>query len=603
VSATQFEPDLRDINFVLFDQLDIQNCLSEIPAYADFDEDTYRATIEEAARIATEVLAPLNAAGDRKGCRFDGEGNVVTPMGFQNAWNTVAEGGWIAPAADPEFGGVGLPPVISMAVNELFTGACMTFQMYPGLTAAAGRMVQKFAPGPMRQPYAEKLFTGQWAGTMCLTEAGAGSSVGDNRCKATRTDEPGVYLLEGEKLFISNADQDLTENIIHLILARAPGAPEGIKGLSLFLCPKVLVNDDGSLGERNGAFVVGIEEKMGIHASATCTLALGADRPCKAWIVGEEGQGIKIMFHMMNEARIGVGIQGMALGAAAYNYARAYANERVQGTSLRNLKDPNAQRVTIVNHPDVRRMLMNMKVQVETMRSLCYRLAHRSVMAECTDDPAEAQRLQNTVDLLVPILKAHCSDVGFDVTVTAVQVYGGYGYIGEYPVEQLVRDAKITSIYEGTNGIQALDLLGRKMQIQGGALFMQWMQEAQQEVAVGTEAGFANEAAALGKSIQQVGGAAMHLAGIAMQGNIEGAMQHATPFLHMFGTVLLGMEALAQAVTATRLIAEQGESDFLAGKLLNLKYYVGNILPQAVALGKGIQSNDASCLDERLFRD
>jgi len=275
VSATQFEPDLKDINFVLFDQLDIQHCLGELPQYADFDEDTYRATIEEAARIATEVLAPLNGPGDRKGCRFDGEGNVLTPKGFRDAWNTVSEGGWIAPAADPEFGGVGLPPVISMAVNELFTGACMTFQMYPGLTAAAGRMVQKFAPEAMRQPYAEKLFTGQWAGTMALTEAGAGSSVGDNRCKATRGDEPGVYLLEGEKLFISNADQDLTENIIHLILARTPDAPEGIKGLSLFLCPKYLVNDDGTLGERNGAFVVGIEEKMGIHASVTTTMKFG----------------------------------------------------------------------------------------------------------------------------------------------------------------------------------------------------------------------------------------------------------------------------------------------------------------------------------------
>jgi len=602
LSATQFEPDLRDINFVLFDQIDIQHCLGEIPKYADFDEEIYRATIEEGARIATEVLAPLNGPSDRAGCQFDGEGNVTTPKGFQDAWNTVAEGGWVAPAADPEFGGVGLPPVISMAVYELFTAACMTFQMYPGLTAAAGRMVQKFAPEALRQPYAEKLFTGQWGGTMALTEAGAGSSVGDNRCKATRTDEPGVYLLEGEKLFISNADQDLTENIIHLILARAPDAPEGIKGLSLFMCPKYLADVEGNLGERNGAFVVGIEEKMGIHGSATCTLALGADTPCKAWIVGEEGQGIRIMFHMMNEARIGVGIQGMALGAAAYNYSNAYANERIQGTSLRNLKDPNAPRVAIVTHPDVRRMLMSMKVQVETMRSLCYRLAHRETMAECAEDDAERQRLNNTVDLVVPVLKAHCSDIGFEVTVTAVQVYGGYGYIGEYPVEQLLRDSKITSIYEGTNGIQALDLLGRKMRIQGGALFMQWMQEAQEEIAAGTEAGFAEEAAILGKSIQSVGGAAMHLGGVAMQGSIEAAMQHATPFQRMFGTVLLGMEALHQAVAAKRLIDAQGESDFLAGKLLNLKFYVSNILPQAIALGKGIQSNDVSCLDERLFR-
>ena len=602
MSSTVFEPDIRDIGFVLFDQLDITKALQPFPAFADFDDDLYRAMLDEAARIATEVLHPINGPGDREGVHLDSDGNVTTPKGYKEAWQTLAEGGWVAPSAEPDWGGPGLPPVIFMAVNEMFTGACMAFQMYAGLTSAAARIVQKFAPDDLKS-YATRMYTGEWGGTMCLTEAGAGSSVGDNRCKALPSDEAGVYHLEGEKVFISGGDHDLTENIIHLVLAKTPNAPEGTKGLSLFLVPKFLVNDDGSLGERNGAFVVGLEEKMGIHGSSTCTLALGTDRPCKAWLVGEQFRGIEIMFHLMNEARIGVGVQGMSVGAAAYCYARAYAAERIQGQSLKNLSDANAPRVPIIEHPDVRRMLMSMKVQVETMRSFAYRLALRAILAEETEDEADKERLLNLVDLCVPVLKAHCTDVGFDVAVTGVQVFGGYGYIGEYPVEQLVRDGKIMSIYEGTNGIQALDLLGRKMRMKGGALFMQWMQEAQAELKIGAEAGFDAEAEALGKSINALGAAAMHLGGLGMKGEIDGAMLQATPFLHMFGVVQLGVEAMSQAIAAHRLIEADGETPYLAGKVLNLKFYVANLLPHAVALGKGIQSGDASCLDEHLFAE
>ncbi len=600
MSSTQFDPDIRDIAFVLFDQLDIQDALKAFPAYEDFDEDLYQATLDEAARIARDVIAPINGPGDREGCKLDREGNVTTPNGYKEAWQVLAEGGWIAPSAAPDFGGPGLPHVISMAVNEMFTAASMAFQMYPGLASAAARIVQHFAQDA-HKPYAERMYTGEWGGTMCLTEADAGSSVGDNRCKAIPSDEPGTYLLEGEKVFISGGDHDLTTNIIHLVLAKTPGAPEGTKGLSLFLVPKFLVEDDGSLGERNGAFVVGIEEKMGIHGSATCTLALGADRPCKAWLIGDEFRGIEIMFHMMNEARIGVGVQGVAVGSAAYQFALAYAQERIQGQSLRNLRDASSPRIPIVQHPDVRRMLMSMKCQAEAMRSFAYRMALREDVAAHTDEPAEKERLVGVVDLLVPVLKAHCTDVGFEVAVTGLQVYGGYGYIGEYPIEQLVRDGKIMSIYEGTNGIQALDLLGRKMRVKGGALFMQWMQEAQAELKIGAEAGFTAEADALGKSVGAVGAAAMHLGGLGMKGDIEGAMLQATPFLRMFGTVLLGVESMHQAVVAKRKIDAEGDDAFLYGKLMNLKFYVANVLPQAVALGKAVQSNDASCLDERLF--
>jgi alkylation response protein AidB-like acyl-CoA dehydrogenase len=497
MGAMQYDVDLTDIQFVLFDQLDIDAELSGIEKYADFDKEIYDATLEEAARISREVLHPIDGPGDRQGCSLDIEtGNVTTPDGYKEAYRIMGEGGWISVTADPEIGGVGMPAAIGMAVVEMFIGAAMAFEMYPGLTAAAARVIHHHGPEAWRIPYAEKMMTGDWGGTMCLTEAGAGSDVGENRCRATPLDgEEGTFLLEGEKIFISGGDSDLTENILHLVLARTPGSPAGTRGLSLFLVPKFLINDDLSLGERNGAYVVGIEEKMGIHGSSTCTIALGGRGPCRGWLVGKEREGIKIMFLMMNEARIGVGAQGVAVAAAAHHYAKNYAMERLQGSSVENFKDANAPRVPISAHPDVRRMLMTQKVLVEACRSMYYRLGHRLDIAE--NNPEKHDQLMGRIELLVPILKAHCTDLGFEVAVSGLQVLGGYGYIGEYPLEQIVRDAKICSIYEGTNGIQAMDLVGRKMNTKGGALFMSWMQDAMKECAAASAVGFEAEAGAL----------------------------------------------------------------------------------------------------------
>lgn len=601
MGSLDYKPDLDDIRFVLFDQLALHEEFTKIEKYAAFDRDTYEAMVEEAARIATEVLAPINAVGDRQGVGFDPTtGRVTTPEGFKEAWDTVREGGWFAVSAPPEVGGVGLPLTLSMAVNELFAGAAMAFWMYPGLTSAAARVLLRHGPEGMRESYAEKMFSGEWGGTMCLTEAGAGSDVGENRCRAVPVEgEPGAYHLEGEKIFISGGDQDLTENIIHLVLARTPGSPAGTKGLSLFLVPKFLVGDDLSIGERNGVKVVGVEEKMGIHGSATCTLALGADLPCKGWLVGEEHQGIAIMFQMMNEARIGVGAQGVAICGAAYSYARRYAAERLQGTSTENFKDPEAPRVAIIEHPDVRRMLMMLKVHAEASRSFLYRIGHMADLA--SSDPVAHARLHRRVDLLVPILKGHCTDLAVEMASTAVQVLGGYGYIGEYPVEQLLRDARITPIYEGTNGIQALDLVGRKMRMQGGALFLEYLQDAQQECALATEAGLGSQAEAVGKALNHLAAAAMHLGQLGAQGKLDAALLQATPFLRMFGTVHLALECLAQARAAAVRAADGGETPQLRGKRLNLDFYLQNVLPGAVALGKSIQSGDESCLDPQAF--
>lgn len=601
VSSTSFAVDLQDIHFVLFDQLEMQRKLAQHGRYAELDRDVYEATLAEAKRLAEEVLGPINKTGDRVGCKLDGEGNVTTPPGYKEAWKILAEGGWVAVSAPSELGGGGMPFTMAMIVNEILCGASMAFMMYPGLTAGAARVILLHAPERLREPFARNMFSGKWGGTMCLTEAGAGSSVGDNRCKATPTDDPEVYLLEGEKIFISGGDQDLTENIVHLVLARTPNAGRGTKGLSLFVVPKFLTDETGALGERNGAHVLGIEHKMGINGNATCTLGLGVRGPCKGWLVGQENQGIELMFLMMNEARIGVAAQGQAIAAAAYGFARTYAKDRIQGQALRDGKNPDAPPVAIVAHPDVRRMLMLQKVYSETMRSLLCKLALDFDLAHEASDEGERERLKGRVDLLTPIVKATCTDLGFEVATLAVQTYGGYGYIGEYPVEQLVRDAKITSIYEGTNGIQAMDLVGRKLRIGGGALFIEWMNEANATLEGAAKAGFGGAAEALGKAVQMLAGSAMHLAGLGKARKVEAAMLQASPFLRMFGTVLLGMEAIEQAVVARRLASERGESALFTGKLRNLEFFVATLLPQAIALGKTVQSGDESCLDPSLF--
>jgi alkylation response protein AidB-like acyl-CoA dehydrogenase len=601
MSSTQFSFDLDDARFVLFEQLDIVRHLAGIDKFADFDRDVCAATLEEGLRVAQEHLAPVNANGDRQGCKVDADGNVTTPAGFREAWQALAAGGWVAPHGDPELGGGGVPGPIHMALVEIFSGANQALSMYPGLTAGAGRVIQHFAPQHLRQKVAAKLLSGQWGGTMCLTEAGAGSSVGDNRARALPTDVEGVYTLEGEKIFISGGDQDFTENIVHLVLAKTPNAPEGTKGLSLFMVPKFWFDDDLSLGERNGAHVLRIEHKMGINGSSTCVLGLGSRSPCRGWLIGTEFSGIEIMFHMMNEARMGVALQGLATGSSAYQYALHYANERIQGSALKDLKAPNAPRIAIVGHPDVRRMLMTQKCWVETLRSLLYRLGLRLQLAESSNDEAAKKKHRAYVELMVPVAKAAATDRGFEVAVSAVQVFGGYGYTQDFPVEQVVRDGKIQSIYEGTNGIQALDLLGRKMRQDNGALFIGWMQEAQGILATAKKNGFEKQSESISKAIATLGQSAMHIAGIGRARDIDGAMVHAVPFLEAFATVALAVEAADQASVAKVAIDASGETNRLRGKLLNLDYFVGALLPHAIATAKSITSGDRSCLDPALF--
>ncbi len=606
MSATEYTIDLRDIRFVLFEQMKVHEQLKGVAKYAEFDKDTYDMMLDQASTMAKDVLAPLNKKGDAIGATFDGKGNVTTPPGYKDAYRAVVEGGLLAAGMSPELGGIGLPHVVDVAMHEMLTGACTAFAIYTGLTRAAANLLQTgFCPEYFSAFAVQKLMAGEWAGTMCLTEAGAGTAVGDNRCRAERTDDPNVYHLTGEKIFISGGDNDLTKNIVHIVLARTPDAKSGTPGLSLFLVPKYIVAADGSTtDERNDAFVVGIEHKMGINGSATCTLALGANGTCRGWRMGKEGQGMAVMFHMMNEARIGVGVQGLATASASYLNALDYAKDRVQGSSVESFKDPNAPRVTINKHPDVRRMLMSMKVQVETMRSLVYSVANRLDRAD-NGDPAEKEYLMGLVELMTPIVKAHCSDVGWEVCSTAVQCYGGYGYTKEYPVEQNLRDQRISAIYEGTNGIQAMDLLGRKMRQGNGMLFMTWLDECNKELerAKATKR-MDEEVSALERARDHLGQTAMHLGGLGMQGNLKGAMLQATPFLNLFGTVVLGLHSVWQARVAYELIDAGATGDDLKlykGKLANARFYAKNILPRATSLAKAIQAGDESCLEEGLF--
>jgi alkylation response protein AidB-like acyl-CoA dehydrogenase len=605
LSATEYVVDFRDIKFVLFEQLKVHEELASIPRYESFDKDMYEAILDMARDLAENTVAPVNKVGDREGVKLDGEGNVTTPDCFKPAYQAIAEAGLIAASTDAEFGGQGIPHVIDVATHEMLSGAATAFNMYPGLTrAAANLLTWEGTPAWIRDTAVHRMLGGQWGGTMCLTEAGAGTAVGDNRARAEPTADPNVFHLTGEKVFISGGDQDLVSNILHLVLARLPDAPPGTKGLSIFVVPKFMFDSSGTLGARNDAKVVGIEHKMGINGSATCTLALGATGTCVGYLLGAVGQGMEIMFRMMNEARIGVGIQSLGLASGAYQNALAYTRDRVQGSAVEAFREADPPRIAINQHPDVRRMLLKMKCQVEGMRSLVYSVANRFDRTHHGND-SEKEYLLGLVELMTPIVKSHISDRGFDVCVTALQCFGGYGYIGEYPAEQYVRDAKITSIYEGTNGIQAMDLLGRKMRKGSGMLFMSWLNEANTELErCRGIAALADEVALLERARDQLGQTAMHLGMVGQQGNLRGAMLQASPFLELFGTVVIGLHSIWQARVAHEAIqngATGADLKFYKGKVANARFYMKNILPSATAMAKSIQAGDESCLEEGLF--
>ncbi|HMR75291.1 MAG TPA: acyl-CoA dehydrogenase [Polyangiaceae bacterium] len=598
----RYKADLRELNFVLFEQFNLRDVLGKEP-YAEWGPDEVKMTLDGVYRFATEVLGPLNAVGDSEGCRLE-NGQVKTPTGFKDAWKKLYESGFKSLAISPEFGGQGAPRSVVALTGELTTGANTAFDMYPGLTMGAAELIEAFGTEEQRARYCPKMYDGTWAGTMCLTEPQAGSDVGSAASKAVKNAD-GTYTISGTKLFISGGDQDLTNNIIHMVLARTEGAPKGTKGLSLFIVPRNKVKPDGTAGENNDVKCIGIEHKMGINGSSTALLQFGDDGNCIGELCGtEEQRGIRQMFKMMNYARIGVGLQGLGIASAAYFAALDYARDRKQGTSTKNWKDPDAPRVPIIEHPNVRRMLLDMKGKVEGIRALIvkasWHLDQAAVLAGKDDDKALYH--QGQTELLTPLVKSYSSDTSFRVAELAIQVHGGVGYTRDYPVEQHCRDAKIFSIYEGTNGIQALDLVARKLGQNGGANFRALLED----ISVFVEKNKAHPL--LGNSVKKLGAAQEAVGSGAMQfmawfggGEMDRIPLHANRFLNMMSETVVGWLLLDAAVIATEAQKSLKESDpdwaFYEGKKCAAMFFATDTLCGVPGMVTALSSDDRSALD------
>jgi alkylation response protein AidB-like acyl-CoA dehydrogenase len=601
-APNRYRASLRELRFVLFEQLGLGDLLGK-PPFEAWGREEVELALTEIDRFAREVLGPLNPIGDQVGCRLE-EGQVYTPPGFKEAHRKLYEAGWKNVEMPEEYSGQGAPFTVQLVIDEFITGANTAFSMYSGLSQGVAEVLLHFAT-PEQKRYIEKLVSGTWGGTMCLTEPHAGSDVGSASTSARRLPD-GRYLISGTKIFISAGDSDLTENILHLVLARIEGAPPGTKGLSLFIVPKRRILADGSSGEGNDVEVASIEHKMGINGSATCVLKFGENDACIGELVGDrEHVGMSQMFHMMNGARIHVGLQGLALASTAYLNALDYARERKQGAHITQWKDATAPRVPIIEHPDVRRMLIDMKSRVEGMRALALKLAmHRDrakvLAAEGKEDGVAYHAGQ--VDLLVPIVKAYTTDQAFRICETAIQVFGGAGFVKDHPVEQYCRDSKIFSIYEGTNHIQAMDLVGRKLAQHGGSNFRAFLADINAFVTAH------GEHPILGADVKRLGDAAETLAMIAgmflswlAQRKIAMVPLAANRFLEMMGEVAIAwllLDGARVAIEAAEsLPADSPELPFYEGKKQAARYFAASVLPGVFSKSKILTAEDTAPLD------
>lgn len=581
-----YNAPLDDIRFVLHEVLNVEQ-LSEMPGFEDATRDLIDPVLEEGAKICQDVLFPLNQSGDAEGCTYS-DGNVTTPKGFIEAYQTFIEGGWSGLSADPEYGGMGLPATINTVMQELICASNFSFGMYPGLSQGAYEALHYFGTEEQKQIYCTKLVEGTWTGTMNLTEPHCGTDLGLIKTKADDNGD-GSYNITGTKIFISAGEHDLSENIVHLVLARLPNAPEGVKGISLFVVPKFLPNDDGSVGERNtGARCGSIEHKMGIHANSTCVMNFDNAR---GWLVGEPHKGLKAMFTMMNAARLGVAMQGLGIAEVAYQNGVNYAKDRLQMRSLTGTKAPDKPADPIIVHPDVRKMLLTGKAFTEGARALAYWGAMNLDMSRHHPDPEAKQAADDLIALLTPVLKAYFTDMGSVVANLAVQVHGGHGYIAEYGVEQYVRDARIAEIYEGTNGIQALDLVGRKMGQGYGRLLRRFFHPVQKFIE--TE----GDNAEMGEFVMPLAKAFMKLqqstATIAQKGlkNPDEAGAASTDYLRQFALVAMAyMWAKMAKVSLNALEGTPDNAAFYENKLITARFFMAKMLPEADFRFKSLMS-------------
>ncbi|TPQ41527.1 acyl-CoA dehydrogenase [Bradyrhizobium guangdongense] len=587
-----YKAPVEDVNFLFNDVFQIDR-YDNLPGFTDASSDVREAILGEAAKLAEEVLQPLNRVGDLEGCKRADDGSVATPKGFKEAFKQVAEGGWLGLSAPTEYGGQGLPVTLSQAVNEFQISANMAFSMYGGLTMGATAALIVHGSPEQKKTYVPKMVAGEWTGTMNLTEPHCGTDLGLLRTKAVRQAD-GSFKITGTKIFISAGEHDLTENIIHLVLARIEGAPAGIKGVSLFVVPKNLVNADGSVGARNGVTCGSIEHKMGIHGNSTCVMNYDN---ATGWLIGEENKGMQGMFVMMNEARLGVAVQGLAQSEVAYQNAVAYARERLQGRSLTGVKAPDKAADPIIVHPDVRRTLLTIRAFNEAARAFVVWTALKSDVAHRSEDPKDRQAADDHMGLMTPVLKGYLTEIGFANAVQAQQMFGGHGYIAEHGMEQFVRDARIAMIYEGANGIQALDLVGRKLPRDGGRAIMAFFGEVM---------GFAKEnggdeamkpfVTALSTSLGHLQQATTWLMQNAMM-KPDNAGAAATDYMHLFGLVALGYMWAKMAKVTQGKIAEGGTTPYLSTKLVTGRFFMERMLPETALHLARIQTGCATTME------